>query len=530
MKNYLTILLFLYLANAFAQEHAWVYFNDKPDATSALENPLSMLSQRALDRRDRQGIPLDYKDVPLSNAYYNQIANQPGIIIRAKSKWLNALHIYGSEDNINALIAISFVKKIQFAAKNLQTLTKSTFPKKIQKNKFSELTDFNYGGSYNQANQIRVDYLHENNFTGSSMLIAVLDAGFSKVNTLNAFQRIRDNNQILGGYNYVERSTDFYKNHSHGTSVLSTIGGFVEGQLVGTAPDAKFYLFTTEDVTSETPLEESLWVEAAEKSDSLGVDIINTSLGYRDFDDSRYDHLYSDMDGKTTFMARGANIAAERGMLIVASAGNSGNNSYYNIGTPADATNVFTIGAVDANGNMASFSSYGPNFSNQVKPDVCAKGVATTLINLNDDVVTGNGTSFSSPVMAGAIACLWEAYPNKTNFEIMQIVRESAHLFDNPTSHQGFGIPNMEFAFTSMKIAPFENIHFYPNPTKNKLHIHSLNDTTQYSVKIFDVLGNFILKQPITNNTVYLQDINSGIYILQISDTKNTKQFKFMKY
>ena len=532
MNKFLTFALILLFNLSFAQEHAWVYFADKPDEATAMANPLSMLTQRALDRRARQNIVLDYKDVPLSNSYYNQIVSQNGILVKAKSKWLNAVHVFGTEVDINALLALNFVSSIEFADNSLNARSLNNEETNQHHDKFDDLTDYNYGGSFNQVNQIRVDFLHENNFTGNTMQIAVLDAGFPGVDTFSAFQQIRDNNQILGGYNFVERSNDVYQNNRHGTSVLSTIAGSIDGELIGTAPDAKFYLFTTEDVTSETVLEESLWVEAAEKADSLGVDIINTSLGYQNFDESKYDHLYSDMDGNTTFMARGANISVERGMIVVVAAGNDGNNTYFNISTPADADNVFTIGAVDENGVMASFSSYGPNADNQIKPDVDAKGLQATVIDASGNVATGNGTSYASPIMAGAIACFWQAFPNKTNFEIMQMVRESAHLYNNPTDQEGYGIPNFETAFNVASLNSFslDVLNVYPNPTKGKLYFKFLNKDIFYKVSLFDVLGKEIIKnKSIINDEIDLSKINSGVYFMRVDYGINSIILKVVK-
>lgn len=526
MKAFLTILLVFSLQFVLAQEHAWIYFSDKPNEATYLANPLTMLSQRALDRRTRQNITLDSKDVPISNDYINQVNAQSDVEVKAKSKWLNAVHVYGSQTAINALSSLSFVSSILYADNNLNTRLAHT---NAPASKFEIATYYNYGDTYDQAHQIRADFLHETNFTGTSMQIAILDAGFPGVDTFDAFQKIRDNNQILGGYNYVDRSTNFYQASSHGTSVLSTIAGFVEDEFVGTAPDAKFYLFITEDAEPESPLEESLWVEAAEKVDSLGVDVINTSLGYQDFDESRYNHSYSHMDGQTTFIARGANIAAERGILVVVSAGNDGNNTYFNISTPADATNVFTVGAVASDNTIANFSSYGPSSDGRIKPDVCARGASSVIINSIGEISTGSGTSFSSPIMAGAIACFWEAFPNKTNFEIMQMIRESAHLYDAPTDQEGYGIPNLELAYHTSKTDDFQQNTslIYPNPTDGLI---SFNNSKKYHITLFNILGKQLMaKNILIGEHIDLTDYQKGVYLLSINDGKHTEIIKIIK-
>jgi subtilisin family serine protease len=443
-------LIFSYNQLIAQVEDAWVYFKDKPNEATYMNSPITMLTQRALDRRSRYNISIDVKDVPIETSYVSQIKNSVGITIKARSKWLNALHVQGSENDIKNLLNLNFVESIYFANKLLNTVGKSADKSEIQpRNKEVELTtQFNYGNATNQIEMLQGHVLHENNFTGEGMQIAVIDAGFPNVDVFPAFQRIRDNNQILGGYDFVNRNENFYTGYYHGMSVLSTIAGYIDNQFVGTAPDAKFYLFISEDNVNETPLEESLWVEAAERADSLGVDLINTSLGYTTFDNPNYDYEYADMDGQTTFISRGAEIAASRGMIVVNSAGNEGNSSWNYISAPADANSVLSIGAVDAAETIASFSSYGPTSDGRIKPDVCAQGKNVYMINSAGNVAISNGTSFSSPVLTGVVACLWQAFPEKSNTEIIQLVKESSHLFASPTAQEGYGIPNFEAIYS----------------------------------------------------------------------------------
>ncbi|HAO14281.1 MAG TPA: peptidase S8 [Tenacibaculum sp.] len=407
--NLLFLLIFLWSHIIHSQiEDAWIFFKDKPEVDTYLSYPIAMLSQRAIDRRNRLQISLDEKDVPIDVTYYNQINATAGITVKARSKWLNALHVRGTKETIAALLpAFDFIESIEYADKRLNRVavdnsTKNKFINNHQ-NKFKALqTEFDYGMSSTQIKMLNADYLHREGYTGEGMHIAVIDGGFLNVETLPAFQRLRDQNKILGGYDFVNRSPNFYSAHSHGTHVLSNIAGYIENEFVGTAPDASFYLFITEDILNETPLEESLWVEAAERADSLGVDVINTSLGYTTFDNRNYSHTYNDLDGKTTFISRGAEIGASRGMLLVTSAGNSGSSAWKYLSAPADAAAVFTVGAVNASENMAQFSSYGPTADGRVKPDVVAHGENVFVVNYNSgEPSRANGTSFSSPVMAG---------------------------------------------------------------------------------------------------------------------------------
>jgi len=531
MKKTTFILLFFLVSKlTCSQEHAWIYFKDKPNALTYLANPLTMLTQKALDRRAKQNISLDTRDIPISEAYINTIHNTAGVEVKAKSKWLNAVHVLGSIATIKALSNLSMVESVAFAANILNQKPIST---KQKKNKFAVQTDFNYGGSANQIEMLKGEVLHQKGFTGQGMTIAVIDGGFPNVNTLSAFQRMRDNNQIKGGYNYVQRKTNFYTGISHGTSVLSTMAGFVDGQLIGTAPDADYYLFITENGASETPLEESLWVEAAEKADSLGVDIINTSLGYNTFDDARYNYTYADMNGSTAFITRGADIAFSRGMLIVNSAGNSGDRPWHYIAAPADGFNVLSIGAVDANKVITSFSSFGPSSDGRIKPDVNAKGGSATIINSAGNVVTGNGTSFASPIICGVIACFWQANPTKTNVEIVQAIKESGHLFNNPTDQEGYGIPNFETALNTLAVADFFTADFkvYPNPFQDNIQFDFTDRAHQLEIVIYDVLGRSVLKQQLTkqNRMIDTRSLSQGLYLLRIKQDKSLKAYKILK-
>ncbi|MGG8497875.1 S8 family serine peptidase [Tenacibaculum sp. TC6] len=535
------LLLFYFLLHglvAFSQvEDAWVFFKNKPQASTYLSNPTSMLTQRSIDRRTRQQIALDEKDVPIDATYYNQVKNASGITVLAKSKWLNAVHVRGTQSDINALKStFSSVNQIEFANKSLnaKSSTRSVPAKeKISyQNKFASIkADFNYGVATDQVTMIKADFLHKQGFTGDGMYMAVIDAGFPNVNTLEAFKRLRDNNKILGGYDFVNRSTNFYSGHYHGTHVLSDIAGYIENEFVGTAPDASFYLFITEDSANESPLEESLWVEAAERADSLGVDVVNTSLSYSTFDNTNYNYTYADMDGKTAFITRGAEIGVSRGMIFVNSAGNSGNSTWKYISAPADAPSVFTVGAVNASRTIASFSSYGPTSDGRVKPDVLAHGQNVYVVNYqNGSTITTNGTSFSSPVLAGAVASFWQAFPSLTNTEVMQKIRESADRYNNPTDQYGYGIPNFEKTYATLSnenITFTDAIKVYPNPVENWLMIDS--EENNLKVSIVTTLGRIIYNEKMQAKRMDVSELAKGMYILQLEKGGQLQRTKFIK-
>lgn len=536
MKKYILITLLLTVTVTFAQEDAWVYFTDKPDTEFYLANPLEMLSQKALDRRAAQGIPLDDKDVPLSQDYFTEVSNAPGIIVMAKSKWLNALHVRGSVDAINALTAFDYVASVDFANNLLNMPGRGIMPAPSNPvNKVLETAEnFNYGTSSNQVEMLNGHILHQQGYTGAGITIAILDSGFPWVNTAQPFQRLFDNNLILGGYDFVNNSDFFYGANSHGTLVLSTMGGYTEGQLVGTAPDAFYYLFRTEDAGSENPVEESYWVEAAEMGDSLGVDVINTSLGYFDYDNPGYNYTYEDIDGQTAFITRGANIAFTRGMLCVTSAGNSGSSFNPHIAVPADAPNTLTVGAVDAQEQYAPFSSIGPTYDMRVKPDVMARGVASVLSNTAGEITAANGTSFSSPITAGLVACLWQALPDKTNAEILQIIKESADRYSNPNVQYGYGIPDFALALQEalgINNNEIQKFILYPNPAVSNVNIDASHPFGTAVITIYNSLGQVVQESTISQETPLftIENLAKGIYSYSISSHGNVHTGKLIK-
>ena len=535
MKKLILIIAFLTTFVSFSQQDAWVYFNDKPNAAAFFSNPLSELSQRSLDRRTAQGIALAINDAPLEVSYVNQITAATGITIMAKSKWLNCLHIRGSVTDIQALLAFPFVNHVHFADNSLNN--KMAVPAISSPiNKSMEVqTNFNYGTSANQIQMLNGHLLHQSNYTGSGKVIAVLDAGFPSVDVVSPFQRLRDNNQILGGYDYVNKSNNFYTGYNHGTLVLSTMGGYVDGQLVGTAPDAKYYLYITEDVNSENPVEESNWVEAAEEADRVGVDIITSSLGYFGFDNANYGHTYSDMTGNSAFGSQGANIAFSKGIVVLASAGNSANSAEPHVGVPAEANDVLAIGAVKADRSYASFSSIGPSFDGRIKPDVMAQGQSAVLSNTLGSVVTASGTSFSCPIMAGMIACFWQAIPWATNVQIVQFVKQSADRYTNPDYLFGYGIPDFQLALDTANLNSIANkkdtFVLFPNPTSSNITLSFPSDINKVEVLFYNALGQVVLEKTIINSlsTISLDDLQPGIYFYKIQSSSMTQTGKLIK-
>lgn len=537
MKKLLLIAFFLLSFCGYSQEDAWVYFNDKPNAAAELNTPLNFLTQRALDRRTAQGIALNENDVPIYQPYIDGITAANGITVMAKSKWLNCLHIQGSVDDINALTLLQFVNHVHFANASLNS--KRPTPRIITpvNKQMDVLTNFNYGNSDNQIQMLNGHLLHQANYTGTGKIIAVLDSGFINVDTTAPFQRLFDNNLILGGYNFVSHDTNVYSLHNHGTMTLSCMGGYVGGELVGTAPDAQYYLFVTEDVTKESPVEESYWVEAAEEADRLGADVISTSLGYYEFDNTNYGHYYDEFTGDTAFASKGANIAFSKGMIIVASAGNSGGSAEpsNHIGVPAEANNVLAVGAVKSDRTYATFSSIGPSFDGRIKPDVMAQGQASVVANTSGTIQTASGTSFSCPIMAGMITSFWGAVPNLTNQQIVDFVKQSADRFANPNNQYGYGIPDFESALNSAQLSVNQNsvgrFLVYPNPVSDKLFISFPATFSEAKISLYNVLGQIIFEKTIQNSetSILLDNINSGIYFYKIKSNSFVQSGKIIK-
>ncbi|MEY2997040.1 MAG: hypothetical protein RIQ82_419 [Bacteroidota bacterium] len=539
MKYFLTLMGLLIGLSGQAQiQDAWIYFSDKENVEASINNPISILTQEALDRKALHSVVIDARDVPVTEAYIQEVKNSPGITYWAKSKWMNCVYVQGTVNNLEALLDLPYVVGVEYADKDLN------FPNpQPVSDKFKVLADpqsrveYNYGAAANQIEMISGDYLHQQEFTGEGMIIAVMDSGFPNFTSNPGFAHIVDNGRLLGTFDFYSRTTDVTGTGSHGIQTTSDIGGYLDNQFAGTAPDASFYLFRTEYGPSENPREEAWWVEALERADSLGVDVVNTSLGYQAYDNANYDHSYEDLDGVTTFAARGANLAYEKGMVLVTSAGNQG-NSFGTVATPADAIGLLAVGAVNNLGNYVSFSSRGPTVDGRIKPDVMAKGQSAAVISSSGVVDFSNGTSFSSPIMAGAVSCLWQAFPETTNAELMQVVRESAHLFNNPTDQMGYGIPNFELAFNTLTLLA-QNDHLLkrqaalsPNPVNESFSVLLPSEVDYAQLEVYNVLGQFIesLEVRASQSQIPVTHWNKGAYLIKlILPSGQVQSFKLIK-
>jgi serine protease AprX len=532
MRIFSLLLLLIFSLGTSAQEDAWIYLNQKPNAEYFLANPLEILSQRALDRRAGFGIPVDFSDVPIHQPFVLEIDQAPGIVVMATSKWLNAVHVRGSQPDINNLMTLDFVSSVYFANHSLQAEGRPQNLAAVSRPQAPQV-DFSYGSSANQIQMLNGHILHQQDFTGLGKIIAVLDAGFPGVDTAEPFARLRDQNLILGGYNFVNSTQDIYTGSSHGTIVLSAMGGYSPGQLVGTAPDAGYYLFITEDVSSENPVEESYWVMAAEMADSLGVDIINSSLGYSLYDNPAYSYSHRHLDGQTGFASRGADMAFSKGMVVVVSAGNSGNSDLPYNSVPADAANALSVGAVNALGNYASFSSIGPTGDGRLKPDVVAQGVSTVVATPSGAIGNVSGTSLSAPLIAGMVACLWQAAPHISHEQITSIVKQSAHLFSTPNLQMGHGIPNflqaLNLAGLGTGSLSSQSVVLYPNPVKENIRIQTNGGGVAY-LTLYNSLGQRVLWSAIIEDQpLDVSGLAPGLYIYRLDHLDHQVLGKLIK-
>ncbi len=431
-----------------------ITFKDKNTTPFSLSNPLQYLTAKAIARRTKYNIAIDSADLPITPRYIDSIKMAGTVTVLNSSKWLNQVAIQTNDATALAKInSLPFVQSVNPIAarhsrvrkENIEDITTAPFitsPQNIS-------ADFyNYGLSYNQVHLHNGEFLHNRGFKGQGMQMAVLDAGFFNYLTLPTFDSARINGQILGTWDFVTGNASVNEDHQHGMQCLSTIAANIPGTFVGTAPKTSFYLYRTEEAATEYPIEEQNWAAAAERADSLGVDVCSVSLGYYTFDNATFNHTYANMDGNTTIIARAADIAAKKGMLIVVAAGNEGNSSWHYIISPADADSVMAVGAVNVNGVVGSFSSYGPSSDGQIKPSVAAVGVSAVVAN----AVTGlpnfsNGTSFACPNMAGLSTCLWQAFPEVNNMAIINTLQKAANNTNTPNDRIGYGIPDMKKAF-----------------------------------------------------------------------------------
>ena len=447
LGTFLLLSVLLPLGSALAQTAPatyWVRFKDKANTPYSIASPQDYLSPRAIERRQRQGIAIDSLDLPVDPAYIDALLAAGDIELVNRHKWFNAVTIRSTDTlALDTLHLLPFVVEVRMSNDGVQRPVRAEkFPATEQRQEIGGYYTSIYGASFRQIEMMNGHLLHQAGARGEGMLLGILDSGFDHADSLPAFAELRTRNGIVMTHDFAYNDGDVYRDHWHGRSVLSCIAGHVPGQMLGTAPQVNVALFRTEVSENEYLWEEDNWDSGAETADSLGCDVLNTSLGYTQFDDSTQDHTYSDMDGLTARISIAAGIAARKGMIPVNSAGNSGVLPWHYIGAPADAIDILSVGAVGSDRLLASFSSRGPSADGRVKPDVSAVGYQTVGLGPDGNVSRINGTSFSGPLVAGLTACLWQLHQDRSAQEVMQAIRNSASKHDSPDADQGYGIPD----------------------------------------------------------------------------------------
>lgn len=424
------MLKLLILLNVF-----FVSFTDKPEKSAAA------LSPRAVEQRAKWDIPTDAMDYPVAHLYVDSLRRM-GAKVFHTSRWFNGATVEMSDELASKVQALDFVDAVEMTRDNSESL----YASKRRVITREETSDDPGIITEQQLGLYNLLPLHEAGFEGQGILMAVCDGGFYNANILTCFRQ----EQELGHFDFTDDAVDIYGHTgTHGTECLSTISGSTT-IYKGAATKANYYLMRSEESKTESPKEMDNLVVALETADSLGVNVFSVSLGYAYFDNDKWSlNKNTDLDGKTTRVSRAATIAARKGMLVCVAAGNEGNNAWQTISVPADADSILTVGAVSTWGEIGNFSSYGPSSDGRIKPEVCAVGVRTQLINPGGNIVTSNGTSFATPLLAGLAASLWSALPDENAMQIRSRIIRSADRYLNPDTQQyGYGIPNAWKAYT----------------------------------------------------------------------------------
>lgn len=472
-------LLFLFCLTGFGQTAKYfISFKDKIVSKELLEDPKLFLSQKAIDRREKYAITITENDLPV-NAVYVDSLQKLGANVWYTSKWMNGAYVQIDTIALKKIKALDFVIETEAMEKELQGGIQSI--------------SIDYGDSQTQNNMLGIPQMHKDTLTGKGVNIALIDGGYKNVGSINAFSKLN----VLGTYDFVDKETNVYDDHEHGTQVLSATGAFYEGEVIGGAYQANYYLLRSENVATEYRIEEYNWLLAAEYADSVGVDIISTSLGYFDFDNANQDYTYSDLDGETALISRAANLATSKGILVIASAGNEGNSYWKRITFPAEATTVLAVGAVDSQEKATKFTSIGMIEGDKVKPNVSAHGNQTILVNGSGNVIKDNGTSFATPTVCGLLAGLMELYPMIKPLDWIEYAEKSASLYTNPDNKRGYGVPNYSLIRTLIDEGTINNLDnndllIYPTiliSQSGELIIESNLISEKMTILISDVLG-----------------------------------------
>ncbi len=501
----------------------YVQFADKNNSPYSLTKPSEYLSARAIERRAQRAPGIDSTDLPITPAYLSQIENL-GIHVHNRSKWMNGATVLLTDSSKMSLVrALAFVKWVKYTGR---IDLGAGSPKRTKVVEPSS----DYGSAAAQINQMNGKYLHDLGYRGKGVVVGVLDAGFFNVNKNPAFDSLNLQGRLLGTKDFVNPNSNIYAEDAHGADVMSILAGNLPGSFIGTAPDASYWLIRTEYVTTEYLVETDFWCSGIEFADSVGVDVVNSSLGYTKFNDPIMDYTYADMNGEVSRASRCAALAAKKGIVVCSSAGNEGNKAWHYIGAPADAKGIITVGGVDNSGVSSTFSSYGPSSDNRVKPEICTMGTSTALISTNGMPIVGNGTSYATPAMAGMMTCFLQVAKNvnapSDPATLLKTVYETASNYANPTAQLGYGIPDFRTAlarlpfFTARKIAQTSDVAIGFDFSDRTIHIRLFDNkiSTDELVRVYSATGVLQVNQPVSEHETVLPAANlaPGVYVVNI--------------
>lgn len=532
MRNCIALLIFILcllggLELSAQKSTTWVLLLDEKDAAA-----FPALSSTALENRQRMGIPLDERDLPVNKKRMLEICNHSSVRIKGVSRWLNAAIIESelSPENLTLLFPWNkglFKPALRCGVASVSEKTPCT--NDIAPNKIAA----DYGFALIQTQQVGLDCLHNKGYTGENVTVAVLDSGFKNADQITAFDSLRLQNRIIVVYDFVNQDQGIYDEDNHGMQVLSVMAARRSGSYKGSAWKSNYLLGRTETIFSETAAEETNWLMGMEWADSLGARVIQSSLGYNRYDGGM-GYVYSDLDGKTALISKAASIAVQKGLSVIVSAGNEGSNSWMYVTVPADADSILAVGSVDNTGDRTGFSSIGPTADGRIKPDVMAMGESTAIFNTSGMVSNASGTSFAAPIIAGITACLTQAHPTRSGFEIMEAIRKSGDRALNPDNQYGFGIPNACMADSLLSVVSQQkntevitSIAIYPNPASEMITIVN-SDFYSGPIKIFNSAGILVLSE--NKNKINIKHLESGIYWVRVPlDSGKFRMIKLMK-
>jgi serine protease AprX len=524
----------------------WVNFTDKNGTPYTVSNPSAFLGPKSIIRRLFYNIPVDATDLPVTPSYVASVSAVPGATIVYVSKWHNGAVVAVTNTNVMANVnALPFVSGSTPVNKlRLEKFKEDAQPVDLAGRSANNLAVASpsayYGGSYWQNKQLGVDCLHDQGYRGQNMLIAVLDAGFNNVDVNPVFDSLRNRGGIIGTRDFVAGGNSVYEDDQHGAMVLSCMAAIKPNFICGSAPRADYWLLRTEQAATELIIEEYNWIRGAEFADSVGADILTTSLGYTTFDIPSQNHTFADLNGTTSKMSIASRMAVRKGMFVLNSAGNGNGGPWPKIGIPADADSICTVGAIDSLYNIAGFSSLGPTADGRIKPDLVARGSKAWVSFPNGSVGYSNGTSFSCPILAGAVACFWQAHNTWNSKKILDTLKHTASFSLTPNNIRGWGTTNMcaippivqppvkVFGNTMDK----ENLKAYPNPFTNSIQVNFPENKFEKLV-VLNGLGEIVrtidVKNGSNKNFIQLSELAAGMYFIKAEGKDQSECIKIIK-